>query len=370
MVPTFPSNTCRPTHRSEPLVKPISLHRQEDAFSDTTFRILRLRGSAESRLSTSYRALSFDITGFFDRIAPSTVNGQDVSFFAEKARATLDDLMRWREQRVIPSGFGLISLDSFDPDDLLACQNLDQSVYLHHAYYCVVGILLRPWLSERKLNPSATESYLQQACLDNAEAVKNTIPHIKALVASRRAPIILPWLASNLFYAAITFASPVIRAVTNTTAFEKDEAVRRLLSIPDSFYKDPWTDQVTSTLGAVDAQPVPIEVFNNVDIWRCATSMLTILDGMSVLNSSPFSSQAKTRLEELIQQTGLRETEAILSRNTDAVAPPVISQGLPECTVSWGEPVSDATLFEQLLQMDPAIWEQLAAFTGPTDASA
>ncbi|KAK4684323.1 hypothetical protein P7C73_g5862, partial [Tremellales sp. Uapishka_1] len=367
--PNTSSNICRSSHPSDPLVTPVNLSEKDNAAAETTFRILRLRGPAEDQRSTAYRIISFEITGFFTRVSPSNNGGHDLSFFAEKARATLEELMSWKQQRIIGSGFNLTPVEGFDLEDLLACQKLAQVVYLHHAYYSVVGILLRPWLAERKINPTATELYLQQACLDNAEATKDTIPHIRVLIASRRAPIILPWLASNLFYAAITFASPVIRAVTHTSAFEKDEAVRRLLSIPDTFAKDPWIDQVAPPLGVFDVQPVPIEVFGNVDIWRCATNMLTILDGMSVLKSSPFSSQAQSRLEELIQQTGLRETEAILGGYTTAPPPSIPAVQIPECSVSWGEPPTDAALFEQLLQMGPAIWEQLATYPGSTDIS-
>ncbi|ORX40800.1 hypothetical protein BD324DRAFT_21867 [Kockovaella imperatae] len=359
----IPTNVCRPNRVRANLRTPISVDGSEPDTEGTHFRVLRLRGSAERQRSSMYPAISFELTAFFTRI--TTLAAASSASDAERSRALLGEMMAWKEDRLIGNGFGLIGVEHINPEDHLSCLALAQSVYLHHAFYCVLAIFLRPWLADPRINPTHTERFLQQACLDNAEAVMNTIPHIKLLVASGRAPIILPWLASNLFNAAINFAIPVLRAVKHNSPHEKDEAVRRLLVIPSTFQTDPWLSPIGDQAAAIPQQPVPIEVLQNFDVWRCAKSMLTILDGMSVLNHSPFSVQAQARLEELIQQTGLRQTEAMLK-------PPFtdLNGGLPNAPLP-GSPVDgllgrdtmdEGTLLEELLQ-DPAIWEQLAAYS-------
>ena len=258
---------------------------------------------------------------------------------------------------------------------------------------------------------TTTVGRLQAACLDNARTFVSFIPVVNALLNTRQSSLITPFIAANMFNAATSFAIPVLRAVTHHPASPfgppqpsrasvapsaanpsgaptrepsmsagaspagasvmgegdgedpyvsgAEHAVQRLPAWPTHLwrsgnmtrpaFKKPQTEPIESDANTPRSETkLPASIYADATVRECAEHILVVLDALSRLNANPLGQTAERKLEHLIQQYGLRESQSPQWSRLQTAANPATNV-----------PVDDLEFLHELLQMQPSIWEGL-----------
>ena len=358
---------CRPNSAHSCLTGPIRLPRPpstpQNQLFEPSLRILRLHSAAEDARTTQSIDLSYEFTLFHPRVFTYLVllreTAIDSPALIARCEGIYRDMKLWREERMNGTGFALPSLDTIDVTDPIACRNLAQTICAHHAYFHVTAVLLQPLLAagDTGLDPSSVQKNLHDACLVNAEESLATVPLVRAVVEARSGPLITPWIATNLFNAAMTFAIPVLRAIRRWTPVSYEEEIRRLPAWPEALYEFSHIPVALAneTIPSIKNR-FPTEIYNDNEVRRCAANILNILDVMTLLKASPLGRSAEKRLRDLIVQTGLGESRSYPPSDEPQPAAGDLPQVNPG---GWG--VAESDILDQLLQLDENIWHELLA---------
>lgn len=293
------------------------------------FRVLRLKSDEEVRRTASFYRVRFDMRDIFALVRdylhrlhrdPST-DRQNVIDHCADVNRQIDE---WKHTILPSAGFPLPQMDSVDFSDPLACRTVAQSLLLHDIIGRMAAQILRHWLDVdhddglAPISASLAETLaltltrptlqtLQVACLDNAARVVSTIPTVKALLHSRMGPFLVTMSAANLFNAATTFAIPLLRAVRQLAGASEQtsrDEVLRLPVWPEDVYPQPPDRTGPGRMGRL-----PSVIYNDESIRGYAVNILLILDALSHFRASPLGEAAEKRLESLITQYGLKDSQ-------------------------------------------------------------
>lgn len=324
-------NICRPTLSSHDLLAPIHL---DLPGSDLPLRLFRVKSQEEYRICASYRELMTDFSDVMPKVhrlmttLPSAerYGSDEWAKAVEETYKVQQEMREWREKKLPLAG---LVVGPVDPESPLSCHRQARSVLFHHAVGCVEGIITRHWLTMGKFG-SALQQHLHDECLMNAQRAFNTIPTVRALLETRHAPFVSTFIVCGLFNAATCFAIPLLRAV----------------NAMDKVVLPAWPEEV---IPSAEQKINTLAVFNQADIKQYANNILIILDVLAAFNALPCGKLAQDRLEALIQQFGLR---SVPQTHTE--------------TLWTGMEMMDPFpgLWDELLQMDPGVWEGLLGESG------
>lgn len=328
--------------------------------ADFDFRILRLHGSTEDSLTALFHDLSAELLGFMPRLAACAINAStsliDMTARGERLRALLDEMAGWRSSRLESCGFSPphqmyceLSYSNAALEDPTTARHLAQSVVLYNSFHIIRWLVLRSYL---KLAPGTAPiaQQLGAACLDVATDVSSCVRPTVALLDARAAPVITPWLASNMFNAAVTFAIPIFRAIESADrSRDAEESVDTLPFIPgdDLSVGSRPSDRVTAH------RPFPATVYSDPRIRGYSMQILAILDALPRFKGTPIGETATDKLTAFVDQTGLRQSQtpgsgAALDAGGDTGAVP---GGMSE--------LDDSRILDEILQMDSEFWRSL-----------
>ena len=189
----------------------------------SAWRVTDARERAQSRLSTS---ISVGISTLLPRIVVN-LNASEASManesqhhrlpdLARECLSIVDDLRRWRYE-ILPS-YGLreprgSDLGSSSAEAVLAVQSL----LLHHALRLYQSAVVRPWAvfydkRDGAAFPDVALSDLEAAGVEAARASIATVPLIRSLQSNGTAPFYAQWVTASLYHSATTLALPFLRA--------------------------------------------------------------------------------------------------------------------------------------------------------------
>jgi hypothetical protein len=371
-------NLCRPSVIDAPTTMPVRLIERREPVP--TFRMMRIKSHEEMLRVGKYRDLLLDICELMPRVQQyqMQVGKTDPDTLLAECETLWRELVYWQETKLPQAGFASPTSSNTSPedfDDLVKARYIIQSMVLHMAFGHISANVLRYWLSVGdSISGSPTvRRKLHDACLDNAKKSMMTIPLVQRAMEARNGPIILPFVAANIFNAATTFAIPVLRAVRSRVGGkrnprpdeedirdlpawpegvtgsppasakrprlfhnENDPTRRALIAMrtasPSSSHQSPQDDKVFTQMmyptrkdslfsSPMEAEsmsrqpssskPIPAMVYSDALVRECATNILIILDGLTTLNANPLGSQAEQRLSELVTLYGIRESQYV-----------------------------------------------------------
>ena len=373
-------NLCRPEMAPIPTTRPVVLnlpapHNLASKQPDARFRVLRLRSEEELDRVYRLRHIMGDIADSIPRVQAylRKIGKVDSDILLSECELLYRDLQAWVEIRLPQQGFTVPAVEDLDPTDIVSCRYASQSLVLSLAIGHISANLLRHWLEVSDITSSSPSPHkrLYAACLDNAKRCMETIPLIKALVKSKQGPVIVSFMAGNLFNAATSYAIPVLRAVRHWTARDTQPDIASLPHWPGDDPRNP-PQRANPASGHL-----PMSIYSDSTVKECATNILVILDGLSELKANPLGQQAEKRLGALISQYGLRDAQSageqyvydpsfnFVGHTPKSVEEiPFPNQAIPpingEQTFGMTAQTSDDFAFlNSLLQMDGSIWEGL-----------
>lgn len=376
-------NLCRPELVAIPITRPVVLdlpapHNLAAKQPDATFRVLRIRSRDELDRVYRLRHIMSDIADVIPRVQSylRKVGKVDSDILLSECELLYRDLQAWWEVRLPQQGFAVPAVQDLDPTDIVSCRYASQSLVLSLAIGHISANLLRHWLEVSDITASSPSPHrrLYAACLDNAKRCMETIPLIKALVKSRQGPIIVSFMAGNLFNAATSYAIPVLRAVRHWTARDTQPDIASLPHWPGDDPRNPPQRTTNTAPGHL-----PMSIYSDSTVKECATNILVILDGLSELKANPLGQQAEKRLGALIAQYGLRDAQSAgeqyafdpsfnfvghTPKSVEEIPFPGQNQnahtGLNDQMFGVStQTADDFSFLNSLLQMDGSIWEGL-----------
>ena len=372
-------NLCRPDMTPIPIDRPVVLdlpapHNLASKQPDASFRVLRIRSQAELDRVYRLRHIMGDIADIIPRVQAylRRIGTVDSDILLSECELLYRELQAWWEVRLPQQGFAVPAVEDLDPTDIVSCRNASQSLVLALATGHIAANLLRHWLEVSDITASSPSPHkrLYAACLDNAKRCMETIPLIKALVKSKQGPIIVSFMAGNLFNAATSYAIPVLRAVRHWTARDTQPDIASLPHWPGDDPRNP-PQRPTASSGHL-----PMGIYSDSTVKECATNILVILDGLSELKANPLGQQAEKRLGALIAQYGLRDAQSageqyaydpsfnFVGHTPKSVEEIPFPGHMPTATTdpTFGmsaQTADDFAFLNSLLQMDGSIWEGL-----------
>lgn len=376
---------CRPAEETIALKAPLDLPGWDsEGHHQLPLRFLRVKSQEECRRTSLYRQLFMDLKDIAPKVRAhhTRLQGNDVSLDISLAQSQdlQQSMLDWREHRLPSHGFSLPRIESIDFTDPLACRNASQSLTLHNTIIFISTRLLRDWLAsdpgDRPVLPA--QSALQLACLDNATLAFETIPVVQALAASRFGPFVAAFSAATLFSAATTFAIPVLRAVGTPPVSNLEGEIGQLPEWPEHLHPRVYSYAEGRPTDA-PGQQLPEHIFLDRKVKQYATNIVVILDALAILNASPLGKSAESRLYQLVEQYGLRGSQAVQppepttqSVVTDWRSGPYKGPGdLPPHALPGNIPATEDgpggfavwtesdPFWAQLLQLDGSVWDEL-----------
>lgn len=369
-------NLCRPSPPIGTLQAPIKLALPGQV--DLPLRLFRLRSEEEFHLNTVFRDTMLDFSDVLLRVrqllelSASNAPAEETLMQAGRLQQELQD---WRQVRVPNAGLRLLGVSDVDFDSPAACHRIARGLTLHHAIGCAEGIVTRHWLTVGRQG-SPLQQHLHDECLHNAQRSFDSIPLVRAMLATRHAPFVATFIICGLFNAATCFAIPLLRAVHSMPVSNTEETIKSLPEWPEALLTG-----YAPKASPASANSPPTD-YPEEDIKRYANNILVVLDMLSVLNALPCGRLAQDRLERLVQQYDLRSAPRRHEEMNGAVgwqpdpfqpwtAPGInsvntVAQSLNGGNTGDGWPMAlpEALdpfpgMWDELLQLDPCIWEDL-----------
>ena len=385
-------NLCRPSMTTLHLKQPIALpftprpHVPGDV-TEERLRILRIRSRFELDRVAHYRQVIIDLTDLIPRAERflARIGQVDTELSLNECELVYREIQHFRLSTLPSIGFGPIPIDQIDTTDIVSCRCACQALVLQLALNHIAATILRYWLEFADVNAStpSPQKRLYLACLDNARATMDTLPVVRALVSSRLGPFIVPFIASNLFNAATTFAIPVLRAVRYWSSLDTTKDIASLPHWPDAC--DPRNRAPLPASSAVGR--LPPAIYTDSTVKESAMNILVILDALTVFNANPLGQSVARKLNGLITHYGIRDVtkfqngydpSLVISQSGMSFSPvqpqtitPVSNDGLQpnsaEQSIQGIDVSDDMTFINSLLQMDQSIWEGLLQAGALTD---
>jgi len=377
-------NVCRPSFIRPSPTQPVRLQFEPRSENEPAFRIHRLKSKHEETRTELFIQLSTDIADLAPQVRAHLLEveaGRDVGVLASRCLDLYRRLADIRDGRLPSAGYGEIVIGKVDFTDPFACREVSQGLVLQHANGTLIALILRHWLTWPVESITATSgredlaTTLRQACITNAEKSMRTIGAVRALIDCRYGPLVAPFATSNFFNAAMVFVIPVLRAVKIGVLGDREAEIRALPEWPEEIFplglEIAQSANSHQSLPPDDAHPhrggsttLPSTIYSDPMIRECANNALCILDGLTMLKASPLGETAERNLALLVQQYGLRDSynsPPLLSDllDVDTSANPVSDWAWPTWTGPHESPPPEGDLFDQLMQMDPSIWQGL-----------
>ncbi len=325
-------NVCLPAFTQTPLDTPIRTLRDTDiacmqAFADQEepdFRLFRVKSKAERQRTQTFRLIMMRISEALHRIKElhrqmqqvDPADNAQVDNLAIRAASINEELRDWYERKLPQAGWPIPTADDVSPTDMARCKRASQSLSLHNAITFLQAAVLRPWLTAgiHGQRYDSVRKSLHDDCLRNADRIMQSLPVIKALLATRTQPIITPWSACVCFIAAMSYAVPLLRAVQKLMfepASAAEEDIRRLPALSD--VQTEWraaTEGLPSDGGPHEEEkPIPAFLFSDNEVRTCANNILKALDVLSILRVSPLGASAEAKVRNLIKKYNLATPE-------------------------------------------------------------
>lgn len=367
-------NVARPSFRNLPPASLVDLGAKDSiTIKSAVYRVHRIKSSHEMARGVRSHQLHAELAEIipqFREYLDEAKSGRDFTSLPKHCMKIYRLLARFRDEQMPAAGFNTPKTDEVDFTDPLACREVAQDLVLQYAVGTITALLLRPWLTWDASNVEAGSdnlneiAELQQACISNAQRSMDTVGSVWALITARSGPIVTPYATSNLFNAAITFVIPVLRAVKQSSTGDREAEIRSLPEWPEEIFKDgprsfvPRPPHVVSHPDPFQSTPLVLSsmIYTDPMVRQCANNALHILDALSILKASPLGASAERNLSVLVQKYGLRESYERHATMPVPVEIPVEFTAWPNLEA---EPPVDQGLFDQLMRIDPSIWDGL-----------
>lgn len=368
-------NLCRPSRPRNTLHSPIKLALAGSA--DLPLRVFRIRSEEELQLSGIYQETILDFSLFLPRVRHLTeiLASDDPNSTHEAlnySNRLQEEMREWREVKLPGVRLQLPQVHEIELDSPASCHRAARALLMHSAVICIEGYITRHWLTRGREGPPL-QRYLHDESLHNAQRSFDSIPVVRAMLATRHAPFVSSFIVFGLFNAATCFAIPLLRAVHVMTG-RAEEQIRIMPTWPEG-------EPIPSLIPKPHSPPAnsPPTFYPDADIKRYASNILVVLDMLSILNALPCGKLAQDRLERLVQQFDLRQTpvvghdiysRATMADNTatpwdSAAAGGNLGEFAGERALGVQDPVdSFPGMWDELLQLDPGIWQDLLKGVG------